>query len=64
MTCVSITMQSESTFIELVSTKKSRLIIGAIYRLSIYSYLKAYLNPFLENISFSASYFNVDFVDY
>ena len=63
----------ESTFIEIVNTKKSNIIVGAIYRhpsMDLADFNSNYLNKLLENISkeqksmFLLGDFNVNFLYY
>ena len=50
--CIYKTAELETTFIELINTKKSNIIIGAIYRNpNIYLDDYIYINPLLDKMS-------------
>ena len=71
--CIYKTAELEPTFIELINTKKSNKIIGAIYRhlsMDLDEFNDIYLNPLLDKISmesksiFLLDDFNVDLLKY
>ena len=73
MTSISIKNELESTFIEIVNTKKSNIFVGVIYRhpsMDLPDFNCSYLNKLLENISkeqksvFLLGDFNVNLLNY
>ena len=71
--CINKSTELESTFIELINTNKSNVIIGAIYRhptMDLDEFNDSYLNPLLDKISnesktiFLLGDFNMDLVKY